>query len=317
MTKCIIDDGYLDEFKCGGNPGDDVLLLVIASVTPSIDSGEELPTDKKGNAIYASPEEYLLTDAGLQYAGMQIAEITHALGRPFNDDDCSYGDEYGSSDDIETETPLRFIYPKEKMRCPFVANVKWTRWGTEQFEEGENQDGVIFFDWGAGEYKTAFIVSLVRGNDPSSYLLYWDHVEPYLSPLACVSIGAYNDDMSCVTHQDYSYGQIDDEHYASNNWLDNLALTSKEISAIRQRSLAKEDGDYVDPEVASRQGLQLESRPMLRGKALIDLINSGQYTDKSELVKACGYVTSYEDGSEKVHYTAFLEAKNEAESSYS
>jgi hypothetical protein len=45
------------------------------------------------------------------------------------------------------------------------------------------------------------------------------------------------------------------------------------------------------------------------------VINSGQFTDKTELAKACGYTSINADGREIVNYAAFFEAKTEAQSS--
>jgi hypothetical protein len=42
------------------------------------------------------------------------------------------------------------------------------------------------------------------------------------------------------------------------------------------------------------------------------MVDSGLYADKTELVKACGYVSIHADGREIVNYTAFFEAMTEA-----
>lgn len=307
-----IDDSYIDSYSFGGSAGDDILLLIIGSVTPAIDQGEEMPKDDDGRPIYTSQEECSLTDAGLQYAGQQIAELTRALGRPFNDDDCAYGDEYAASDSMDT--PFRFISPRNKKGYTCTTNIKWLSWGSDQYEY-EEHDGLIFFDDTSSDYKTAFFVALERGSDPSAYLLYWDHVEPYLSPLATASIAAYNDNAKCVTMQDYCYGEIDDEHDAryAERWIDSLVLTKKEICAIRQE-IFTEDDDADLSEFSPQQDSPSEAKPMLTGKALLAMANSGKYTDKTELVKACGYVCIFPDGREVVSYTAFFEAMAEANS---
>lgn len=306
-----IDDTYINNYSFGGSADDDILLLIIGSVTPAIDQSEELPKDDEGRPIYTSQEDCRLTVAGLQYAGKQIAELTYALGRPFNDDDCTYGNEYTASDLMDT--PFRFISPQNKKGYTLATNIKWMSWGSDQYEY-EEHDGVIFFDWTSGDYKTAFFVALERGDDPSSYLLYWDHVEPYLSPLTTVGIAAYNDNTKCVTMQDYSFGEIDDEHDAryAERWIDSLVLTKKEICALRQEIFTEDDDDLS--EFSPQQDTPSEVKPMLGGKALLAMVDSGQHTDKTELVKACGYVSFFADGREVVAYTAFFDAVTEARS---
>ena len=307
-----IDDSYIDNYSFGGGAGDDILLLVIGSVTPVIDQDEGMPKDDEGRPIYTSEEDATLTEAGMRYAAKQIAELTNALGRPFNDDDCAYGEEYFASDFMDA--PLRFISPRSKKGYTCTTKIKWMSWGSDEYEY-EEHDGVIFFDGTSSDYKTAFFVALSRGVDPSSYLLFWDHVEPYLSPLTTVSIAAYNDNANCVTMQDYYRGEIDDEHDAryADRWLDALSLTKKEICAIRQ-DVFTEDDDSESSEVSSQQDSGSGVKPLLRGDALLAMVDSGLYADKTELVKACGYVSIHADGREIVNYTAFFEAMTEAKS---
>jgi hypothetical protein len=239
QSSTAINDSYLDHYSFGGEGGEDVLLLIVASVTPIIEQDEEIPKDSEGNSIYASQEDCTLTEAGARYASRNISEITHALARPFNDDDCEYGGEYHESC---VDSPLRFISPREQKGYTLETAIKWLPWGGDQCDE---QEGIVFFDRTDSDYKTAFFVALSRGDDPSAYLLYWDHIEPYLSPFTFACIAAYNDSEMCVTMQDYYKGEINYEHdatYAA-KWMGGLSLTNKEISTINQTKFAEEETD--------------------------------------------------------------------------
>jgi len=235
QSNTTINDSYIDDYSFRSD-GEDVLLLIVASVTPTTEPGEEIPTDDEGNPIYVSDEDSALTEAGLRYASEKTSELVHALTRPFNDDDCSYGGEYHEA---SMESPLRFISPREKKGYILQTTIKWIPWGGNQCDE---EEGIVFFDCTDSDYKTAFFVALARGDDPSAYLLYWNHIEPYLSPFTFANIAAYNDNAKRVTMQDYCKGEINDEHDAryADQWIDSLLLTKKETSAIRQTEFTGE-----------------------------------------------------------------------------
>jgi len=305
-----IDDSYIDDYSFGREGGDDMLLLIVASVTPTIEQDEETPEDSERNPIYASQEDYTLTEAGTRYASRKISQLIDALARPFNDDDCTYGGEYHESC---IDSPLRFISPREKKGCILETAINWIPLGGDQCDE---QEAIVFFDLTDSDYKTAFFIALSRGDDPSAYLLYWDHIGPYLSPFTFANIAAYNDNEMCVTMQDYHKGEINDEHdatYAA-QWMGKLSLTKKEISAIKQVKYAEEESEEPT-DALLKANSTLQAKPLLRGRDLLDVINSGQFTEKIELAKACGYTSTTADGREIVNYTAFFEAKTKALSS--
>lgn len=47
---------------------------------------------------------------------------------------------------------------------------------------------------------------------------------------------------------------------------------------------------------------------MLTGQELLDRVNELGDASKSDLVRACGYCSTHEDGSERLKFTAFYEA---------
>ncbi len=51
---------------------------------------------------------------------------------------------------------------------------------------------------------------------------------------------------------------------------------------------------------------------MLTGKELLDKVKECGDGSKSDLVRACGYVTTKKDGTERLNFTAFYEALLEA-----
>ncbi|XGB38872.1 MAG: hypothetical protein LVT47_11645 [Cyanobacteria bacterium LVE1205-1] len=305
-----IDDSYLDDYSFGSDAGEDVLLLIVASLTPIVQD-DDMPTDKNGESIYTNAEDCALTQAGLEYAGGKLHDLLNALTKPFNDDDCSYGGEYYEG---EMTSPMRFLSPRQKKGYNLVTDFKWLPPGGEI---GEEEDGILFFDSAFdNNYKTAFFVSLSRGTDPSGYLLYWNHVEPYLSGLDQVFIAAYNDEAKRATLQEYYNGEIDEEHDATyaDRWIDNLLLTKKEICTFRQTKIADTCLES-EAELQPQEDLTPIAKPMLKGKALLEMVDSGQFPDKSALVKACGYTSISPDGREIICYTAFFEAMTEAKSS--
>ena len=51
---------------------------------------------------------------------------------------------------------------------------------------------------------------------------------------------------------------------------------------------------------------------MLKGTELLDKVKELGSASKSEIVKACGYVSTKKDGSDRLNFTAFYEALLEA-----
>jgi len=222
-----MNDEYLEDFSFGKQANDDVLLLVVATLTPAY-FDDAPPQSEDGSPLFES-EDGMLTDAGKKYVATRLERLAYALTRPFNDDDCSYGYEYAEGN----MNPLRFVSGTSESRFLSYANFQWMPYGGESDEELE--EGTGFYDPLSQRFTIAFFVTLVRCSDPSAYLLFWDHITPYLAIPNCeVEILAYNDSRSCVTVQGYSEGEIDEEH--DPDWAERLLamfeLTPNEHKAL-------------------------------------------------------------------------------------
>lgn len=227
-TSASSPDDYLDDFDFGRASHKDVLLLVVATLTPPYGDGDASPTDEAGAPIFAS-ETGGLSEAGQAFVATRMERLAWALTRPFNDDDCSYGGEYAEGD----MQPLRFVSGSSQSGFLDATTFRWMPYGGES--EEELQEGSGYYDPRSEKFTVAFLIALARCSDASAYLLYWDHVAPYLAIPDCeVEILAYNDDRDCVTVQGYSQGEIDEEH--DGIWAQKL-LQFFEFSANELRAL--------------------------------------------------------------------------------
>jgi hypothetical protein len=226
-TSASIPDDYLDNFDFGRASNKDVLLLVVATLTPP-HWDDAPPTDEAGAPIFAS-ETGGLSEAGKAFVATRMERLAWSLTRPFNDDDCSYGGEYAEGD----MNPLRFVSGSSQSGFLEVTTFRWMPYGGES--EEELQEGSGYYNPRTEKFTVAFLIALARCSDASAYLLYWDHIAPYLAIPDCeVEILAYNDDRDCVTVQGYSEGEIDEEH--DSIWAQKL-LRSFELSANELRAL--------------------------------------------------------------------------------
>jgi len=231
-TAAGIPDDYLDNFDFGRASNQDVLLLVVATLTPPCSDDDAPPRDEAGVPIFAS-ETGGLSEAGQALVATRMERLAWALTRPFNDDDCSYGGEYAESD----MQPLRFVSGSSQSGFLEATTFRWMPYGGES--EEELQEGSGYYDPRSEKFTVAFLIALARCSDASAYLLYWDHIAPYLAIPDCeVEILAYNDDQNCVTVQGYSEGEIDEEH--DSIWAQKL-LKFFELSADELRALTLSD----------------------------------------------------------------------------
>jgi hypothetical protein len=130
--------------------------------------------------------------------------------------------------------PLRSLSPCPSKGYDLQARFNWLPRGEEPGEAEE--EAIAFYDPLYNNYKTAFFLSLTRGSDPGGYMLYWEHIEPYLANFTQVYIAAYNHEKKAVTLQEYYEGEIDEEHdnISAEQWLSRLLLSSKEEKVFRQ-----------------------------------------------------------------------------------
>lgn len=96
-------DEHLEGYYFGKQANDDVLLLVVATLTPAY-FDDAPPQSEDGSPLFEA-EDGMLTDAGKKYVATRLERLAYALTRPFNDDDCSYGYEYAEGN----MNPLRFV----------------------------------------------------------------------------------------------------------------------------------------------------------------------------------------------------------------
>jgi len=129
--------------------------------------------------------------------------------------------------------PLRFLSGSSQSEFLEITTFRWMPWGGES--EQDLQEGSGYYDPRSEKFTVAFLIALARCSDPGAYLLYWDHIAPYLAIPDCeVEILAYNNDRDCVTVQGYARGEIDEEH--DSIWAQKL-LESFEFSANELRAL--------------------------------------------------------------------------------
>ena len=205
FMNSAINDDYLEGYSFGRQANDDVLLFVVATLTPPY-FDDDPPKAKDGSPLLES-DEGRLTAAGRKYVADRMESLAYALTRPFNDDDCSYGYEYAEGE----MSPLRFVTGNSDSGFRSAATFQWMPYGGECDEDLE--EGIGFYDPLSLKFTVAFLITISRCSDPGAYLLFWDHIAPYLAIPDCeVEILAYNDDQSCITVQGYSEGEIEDEH---------------------------------------------------------------------------------------------------------
>ncbi len=233
---------FIGEYDFHAN-GNDVLLLVIATLEQGMEDFREQKTDACNGSISDRQQHSLPDGSAFKQSRKKMEKLMACLVRPWNDDDSPYAGEY---DEGEMTIPLKFIPPRdETLASPF----QWLPYGAEA---GEEEEGLLFYDTDSARLKTAFFVSLHKG--AGSYMLYWDHLAPYLSDFEHVHLIGYNPEQGCITSQEYCRGEITQRHQVSQakEWTESrLLLTPGEIEALNQT--ANSDDQNAEPDCPHAQ----------------------------------------------------------------
>jgi hypothetical protein len=227
MQSPSIDDNYLTRFSWGSEAGADILLFIVATLTPAWDQ-DSPPRDGDGAPIFAS-ESGRLSAAGKILVAQQMSRLSSALTRPFHDDDCPYGHEYGEGETI----PLRFVAGSDQSKLTETSLFLWMPAGGESEEDRET--GVGFYDPTSQRFSVAFLITLQRLSKSDAHLLYADHVAPYLSLPDCeVQIYAAGDRESSFTAQSIRTGRVAERHQdaSARAKLDRFQFSAKEYQAL-------------------------------------------------------------------------------------
>ena len=251
-----VNDSYLKDYMFSTS-GKDILVLIVASLTPAWDNSTNQPVDDQGYYFYEGGPFPNLTNEGLRNVGRNMNALMCGLTKPFSDDDCAYAGEYVEG---EMSFPLRFVEPKTGEE---TLGFKWLPAGGEP---GEEEHGVLFIDKKDCDYKTAFFITLQKGSGLSS--LYWSHVAPYLSSLEKVYIAGYSDQATGIIVGEYCDGTevARWDSKASGEWIrKSLILSPNEFLALNQELAC--ESEIQDSNAAETGG---SSSEILRHECICD-----------------------------------------------